>query len=157
MRQLISCVMIGISMLLFSCASSPTITPTPLTPLSVVADAFVWIEDQCEDPVEDAQTITSFETMANAFLMPAVAVVYIARITAIFLVAVPIEYFGGAPVVVTIEKIKWILPYPLAGPDPDRVSYKNLEIQESCLLSQEEDEGSGPGDVWTRQRMYAAR
>lgn len=133
----ISTLLIFVSIMILSgCSTTSPITPSPLLPVTAITDAFVWLEDQCEDPVEDAQTITRLEGLANAFLMPVVAVVYLARLTALYFVAIPIAYFGGPSVTATAEKINWILPYPLAGPNPDKVSYKNLEVQESCLFAQ---------------------
>ena len=111
---------------LTGCASAastpPTLTPTPLLPYSAGANALVWLEDQCEDPYEDARTLTSLEAFADLFMLPVTVAVYVARVTAIVTIAMP-RALLGYDTTHDVERIKYILQYPLAGPNPDYMHY----------------------------------
>jgi len=100
----------------------PTLTPTQLIPYSMAADALVWLEDQCEDPVEDATTYTALEATADMFALPVIMVVYVARAAAYMTVGVALQYAGRDHQTIK-EQIDWVLPMPFAGPNPDLMHY----------------------------------
>jgi len=124
--------------LLAGCASSsaklPGAMPSPLMHASAIADTTVWLEDQCEDPVEDAKTVTQIESTADVLAMPYIAIIYMLRISSMVLVALPMAYMGY-DLHATVQKIKLALPYSLAGPNPDTTDYKNVRLIPSCLFA----------------------
>ena len=141
--------LVGALLVLAGCSTAttkpPTLTPSPLIPFSAAADGLVWLETQCEDPVEDATTYTSLEAVADMFALPVIMVVYVARAVSYMTVGVALQYAGRDHQTIK-EQIDWVLPMPFAGPSPDVVrypvphpfgpsGYENMpKPHESCLL-----------------------
>jgi len=120
-RALTALCLVGALMVMVGCSTTtkpPTVTPTPLLPFSAGADALVWLEDQCEDPVEDATTYTALEATADMFALPVIMVVYVARAVSYMTVGVALQYAGRDHQTIK-EQIDWVLPMPFAGPNSD--------------------------------------
>ena len=133
-------VMLGCS----TATKSPTLTPTPLIPYSAGADVLVWLEDQCEDPVEDATTYTTIEAVADLFALPLTMAVYTVRLAAYMTVGVGLAFYRGESKSV-VDQINYVLPMPMAGPNPDRMHYPKrhpfapfepVEPHPSCLFTE---------------------
>jgi hypothetical protein len=105
-----------------SVTKPPTLTPTPLIPYSAAADVLVWLEDQCEDPVEDAITYTTIEAVSDLLALPIILAVASARIMAYMTVGLALEYAGEDHEFI-YRRIDYVLPLPYAGPNPDVVRY----------------------------------
>ena len=116
--------LVGVLMVEVGCSATkpPTLTPSPLIPYSAGADALVWLEDQCEDPLEDATTYTTIEAVADLFALPLTMAVYVARMVAYLTVGVGLAYYRGESESV-VDQINYVLPWPMAGPNPDRMHY----------------------------------
>lgn len=124
---------LALGLLLSSCAANPTPSLTPLAPYSAVANGLVWLEDQCEDPLEDALTLTPLEATADMLALPLTMAMWTLRLAAYWTVGVGMVIAGKSSQA-TIQQINWVLPMPWAGPNPDRVGYGPVMVrQDGCL------------------------
>ena len=108
------------------CTANPTPNLTPLAPYSVVADTLVWLEDACEDPLEDAQTLTPLEAVADMFALPMTMAVYTARLATYFTVGT--WCWPGR------ERFPSFSAYNVPGVSvPNRVQVKSAEVWETVF------------------------
>lgn len=120
---------------LITCLSlSACVSQGPLAPASAVADGLVSLEDLCEDPLDDAQTLTPLEATADMFALPLTMAVYTVRVAAYFTVGLGMVY-AGQDAKTVVDQINYVLPMSMAGPNPDRVKYHDGMVQESCLVA----------------------
>lgn len=104
-----------------------------LTPYSLPVKGLVFLEDFCEKPIEDAQTLTPLEATADMFALPLTMAIWTARLVAYSTVGLGMVLAGKDPHA-TVDQINWVLPFALAGPNPDRVKYhKGMVKEEGCL------------------------
>jgi hypothetical protein len=117
-----------LALLLSSCA-----TLNPLAPYSAGADGLVMLENLCEDPLEDAQTLTPLEATADMLALPLTMGVYVVRLATYSTVGLGMVLAGREPRTV-VDQINWVLPMPWVGPNPDRVAYHpGMVKEEGCL------------------------
>lgn len=130
---------LSLVLLTTGCAANPTPNLSPLAPYSAVVDTLVWLENACEDPLEDAQTLTPLEAVADMFALPITMAVYTARLATYFTVGIGMVLAGKDPHA-TVDQINWVLPFPLAGPNPDQVRYhEGMVKKEGCLFAKREE------------------
>lgn len=105
----------------------------PLLPASAVADGLVMLENFCEDPVTDAQTLTPIEATADMLALPYTMVIGTLRLIAYATVGVGMV-LAGHEAKATIDQINWVLPWGFAGPNPDQIHPKDMVVlAEGCL------------------------
>lgn len=107
---------------LAACTSQPVPVTNPLALPHVAANTLVQLENSCEDPVVDAQTLTMNEALADVFAFPYNLAMVLARTVAIFAVGVPMAVVGYEPETIN-GHIAYALPFYRAGPDPRVVKY----------------------------------
>lgn len=93
-----------------------------LTPVSLVVDGLVVLEDLCEEPSEDSQTLTTVEATADMLALPMSMAIWTVRLVSYATVGVGLV-LAGKDAKATVDQINEVLPWGLAGPDPDRVPY----------------------------------
>lgn len=93
-----------------------------LNPVSLAVNGLVLLEDFCDDPVEDMQTLTSLEATADLLNLPISMTIWTARLVGYATVGVGLV-LAGKDAKMTVDQINGVLPWGLAGPDPDRVQY----------------------------------
>lgn len=104
-----------------------------LTPYSLPVKGLVQLEDFCEDPLEDVQTLTPLEAIADMFVLPLTIAIWTVRLVAYTTVGLGMV-IARKDSQSSIEQINWILPFSLAGPNPDRVKYHMGMVKgEGCL------------------------
>ena len=101
-----------------------------LAPYQVGADALAWAEDWCEDPVEDAQTITFLEATADTPSLPATMLITTARMVAMVTIGPVMILAFGQDAETVDSRVKHWLPLITAGPNPDTVDYKTVKVVE---------------------------
>ncbi|MGD9851732.1 MAG: hypothetical protein AB7T38_10720 [Nitrospirales bacterium] len=93
-----------------------------LTPASLAVDGLVALEDLCEELSEDMQTLTSLEATADMLALPVSMAIWTVRLVAYATVGMGLV-LAGKDAKATVDQINEVLPWGLAGPNPDRVSY----------------------------------
>lgn len=121
---------------LVGCATKPIGPVSPLAPYQLTADFMVVLEDGCEDPHEDAQTLTALEATADMFALPGTMAVYTLRLAAYVTVGVGMV-LAGNDAHATLNQINFVLPFPTAGPNPDHVKYHKGMVRASCLVAKQ--------------------
>jgi len=99
------------------------LTP-PLAPDLTVTRGLVWLEDQCEDPEQDAQTVTLSEGFHDALMAP-LNLTLLAVMTPIVIVVSIVDGLRLGSAAATpansqkrVQRIAQWLPFSFAGPDP---------------------------------------
>ena len=123
-----------ILMAIAGCATRSVEPVSPLAPYQLAADTLVSLEDACEDPFQDSQTLTSLEAVADMLAMPINMVMWTLRLVAYGTVGLGMA-LSGKDAKVAIDQINVVLPWSLTGPNPDQVHYHDGMVQESCLVA----------------------
>ena len=89
----------------------------------------MWLEDQCEDPLEDAQTLATLEAFDGQPSTPIIVAMVFVRAAVHMTVGVGMVLAGKDPHA-TIDQINWVLPLPVSGPNPDMVAYHGGMLKE---------------------------
>ncbi|MGE0474485.1 MAG: hypothetical protein AB7P17_12700, partial [Nitrospirales bacterium] len=118
-----------IGLLLMACTACAS---GHLTPISLAVDGLVTLEDLCEEPIEDMQTLTSLEATADMLALPMSMAIWTVRLVAYSTVGMGMV-LAGKDAKATVDQINWVLPWDLAGPDPDQVRYlPEMVKKEGC-------------------------
>lgn len=126
-------ILLALSLVLSTTGCAKTAPMTPYSLYTLPFNALATLEDFCEDPIEDAQTLTPLEATVDMFSLPIHMVMYTLRFATYLTVGVGMV-LAGKDSKATIDQINWVLPVPHAGPNPDRVRYHpGMVRQEGCL------------------------